>query len=156
MAENVDMGDVLNHVFSSGEVFSASDEDLDRYLRHLASGFVPNEMVRHRELNRCQIINTIKTFRLIDNLDMKNDQLQKTNKILTYIVIILAVASILISLFSYWQAKDLARESDVQQERMMKAQELNQQKLFELQERQVKLLEQLHANNIQLKGDAQK
>lgn len=156
MTEKESMDDVLNHVFSSGKVFSASDEDLDRYLRHLASGYVPNEAVRHREMNRCQIINTIKTFRLIDNLDKKNDELQKTNKALTYIVIILAVASILISMFSYWQAQDLARESGAQQERWIKTQELSQQKLLELQESQVKLLEQQRAPNPRLKGDAQK
>lgn len=156
MSEKPSVEDELNHVFGNGKVFSASDEDLNRYLRYLASGHVRNEMVRHREMNRCQIINTIKTFRLIDKLDKKNDELQKTNKALTYIVIILAVASIVLSIFSYWQTQDLARESGLQQERWMKAQEMNQQKLVELQERQVKLLEQQRTPNTRLKGDAQK
>ena len=118
MTEKESMDDVLNQVFGNGKVFSASDEDLDRYLRHLASGYVRNEAVRHREMNRCQIINTIKTFRLIDKLDKKNDELQKTNKTLTYIVIILAVASIVISIFSYWQSRELALESGAQQDQL--------------------------------------
>lgn len=155
MAEEESMDDVLNDVFSSGKIFSASEEDLERYLRHLASGHVRNEAVRHREMNRCQIINTIKTFRLIDKLDKKNDELQKTNKTLTYVIIVLAVASILISIFSYWQARDLARESGAQQERWIKTQEFNQQKLLELQEQRLKLLEQPRAPNTRLNGDTQ-
>jgi hypothetical protein len=156
MIEKENMDDVLSHVFSSGKVFSASDEDLNRYLQHLASGYVPNEMVRHREMNRCQIINTIKTFRLIDGLDKKNEELQKTNKFLTYVVIILAVVSVALAVMSYWQARDLAKESGAQLDRWIDIQKSSQQKLLELQEKQVKLMEKLSAPNTRLKGDAQK
>lgn len=141
MTEQTCIDDELNTVFGSGKVFSATDEDLNRYLQHLASGYVRNEMVRHRETNRCQIINTIKTFRLIDKLEQKNDVLQKSNKFLTYLAIILGIGSFVMSIFAYWQAQDVAKESGDQLDRWMAIQKLNQEKLLELQGQQLKVLQ---------------
>lgn len=156
MTEGANVDDELNRVFGNGEIFSASDEDLNRYLKHLASSYVPNEGVRHREMNRCQIINTIKTFRLIDKIDKKSEAVQKTNKVLTVVTIVLAVISAAISIMSYHQTQLLAQESGAQMDKWIEIQKTSQQKLLELEEKQLKLTEKLIATNIRVKGDAQK
>ena len=92
------MNDELTRVFSDGSVFNASEDDLNKYLKHLCSGHVQNEMVRPREMNRCQVINTVKTFRFIDSVE-------RSNKRYTIIIIILTVATVLLSFLSISQSK---------------------------------------------------
>ena len=96
----------LTEVFSDGSVFLASDNDLDRYLKHLCSESVPNEMVRHRAMNRCQVINTIKNFRFIKSIE-------KTNKIFTLIVIALTIVNAYIGYLSISQSKDAQRQIEM-------------------------------------------
>ena len=93
----------LTKAFSDGSVFLASDNDLDRYLKHLCSESVPNETVRHRAMNRCQVINTIKNFRFIKSIE-------KTNKLFTLIVIILTIVNAYIGYLSVGQSKDATRQ----------------------------------------------
>lgn len=97
--------DELNRVFSDGSVFDADDADLKRFLRHLSSGHVRNDMVRHREIIRGLTINTIKTFRFLDAADRKN-------KIYTNIIIVLSVIAILVSSFSIWQSISSSRQME--------------------------------------------
>ena len=123
MDKRIQTSDELTKVFEDGSVFNASEDDLNRYLKHLCSGHVPNEMVRHRETNRCQVINTIKTFRFINSVE-------KTNKIFTVIIIILTIITVLLSFYSFRQSS----KSQDQIERIISSQEkrLNeQQKQFE-------------------------
>jgi hypothetical protein len=93
MSEETNQSDELTRVFADGSVFQSSDKDLDRYLAHLCSDYVPNENVRHRAINRCQVVNTIKTFRFINSL-------KKTNKIFTAIIVILTIATVALSYYS--------------------------------------------------------
>ncbi|MCU7830881.1 MAG: hypothetical protein KZQ85_17620 [Candidatus Thiodiazotropha sp. (ex Myrtea sp. 'scaly one' KF741663)] len=110
--ETAKLNDELTKVFNDGSVFNASDDDLNKYLKHLCSGFVPNEMVRHREMNRCQVINTVKTFRFINSVE-------RSNKIFTVIIIILTIATVYLTYQSITQAKD----SSKQMERLVQSQE---------------------------------
>ncbi len=94
MSDEANVEDELNKVFSNGQIFNANDVDLKRYLQYLCSGHVQNEMVRHRETNRCVVINTIKTFRLIDQVERSNQRLTVVNIILTVCTVALATYSI--------------------------------------------------------------
>lgn len=137
----------LNDAFSSGKIFSATDEELNTYLQHLASDFTWNEMVRNREMNRCQIINTIKTFRLIDKLGKKNEELQRSNKGLTRIALVIGVGSLVLSGFTYWQAQNVAKDSGEQLDRWMAIQKSHQEKLLHLEEQQLKVLQTTNSPN---------
>ena len=79
--------DDVDRAFQTGEVYNAPDETLMEYLRVLCTGHVPNEMVRHRETNRCITINTLVNVRLTKKVD-------QANTILTIIGIVLAVVSV--------------------------------------------------------------
>ena len=79
--------DDVDRAFQTGEVYNAPDETLMEYLRVLCTGHVPNEMVRHRETNRCITINTLVNVRLTKKID-------QANTILTIIGIVLAVVSV--------------------------------------------------------------
>jgi hypothetical protein len=127
------MNDELTRVFNDGSVFNASDDDLNKYLKHLCSGHVPNEMVRHREMNRCQVINTVKTFRFINSVE-------RSNKIFTVIIIILTVVTVILSYVSISQSKD----SSAQIERLITSQENTNQTIVD------KLTSQIERQNIQI------
>lgn len=70
--EHLRRNDELSAAFDSGSVFDASQEKLREYLITLSTGHVENEMVRHREMIRALVINTIKMQRLIDRIDRSN------------------------------------------------------------------------------------
>ncbi len=126
------IGDELNRVFETGSVFEASDEKLNKYLRYLTSEPILNTAVQYRANNRCQIISTIKTFRLVDQLQKKNDQVQRLNKYLTIIIIILTIMTILMSGFSFWQAQKSANEMN----KWLQQQEAQFEKLINLEQDQ--------------------
>lgn len=106
------IGDDLNQVFADGSVFDATDEDLGLYLQHLCSGHIPNEMVRHREMNRCQVISTVKIFRFIDSV-------VKSNRVLSIVVVLLSLLALLVSGYSIWQS----HTTSLQFERLIEVQE---------------------------------
>ena len=156
MADNENTDDKLNEVFKNGEIFNASNDDLNQYLQHLSSNHVPNEAVRHREMNRCQVINTIKTFRLIDNLQQQNQIVEKENKHLTKLNIVLASTAIIVSLFSYWQSQYVAKSSSEQINKLINSQESKFDELMKLEKERNILLKSLKAPNKALNSDAAK
>ncbi len=81
----------LNNFFESKEVFLASDEKLIEALKQLSTGHVPNNMVRHREVIRALVINTILNKRHLERLDSQNRKL-------TYVVVVLMVIDIVLFL----------------------------------------------------------
>lgn len=83
--------DDVDKVFGSGKVYNAPDQLLLEYLRVLCTGSVANEMVRHRETNRCVTINTLMNMRLINKID-------RTNTILIVFSIILAITGVVTSI----------------------------------------------------------
>ena len=147
MAGNENTEDELNSVFRNGQIFNVSDDDLNKYLQYLSSGHVPNEAVRHREMNRCQVINTIKTFRLIDNLQKQNQIVEKENKVLTKLNIMLAATAIIVSFFSYWQSQNIAKSSAEQINMLIKVQESKFEELMNLETERNSLLRDLKAPN---------
>lgn len=102
--ESAEISSKLTKVFRDDSVFDASDEELNGYLRYLCSEGIPNESVRHRATNRCQVINTIKTFRLIDGLEKKNG-------IFTIIIIILSFFTLVLSGFSIYSTYKSSHET---------------------------------------------
>ena len=108
----------LDEAFEKGQIFDAIDADLNRYLQHLCSGSVVNEAVRHREMNRCLVINTIKNFRFLDRIE-------KTNQRFTIVIVILTILTVMLSVYSLYQSQQTAKEF---------------QSLIDLQEQQVRLL----------------
>ena len=85
-------GDVDN-AFRTGEVYDAPNDVLIEYLRVLNTGSIPNEMVRHRETNRCITINTLINLRFIKSVE-------RSNTIYTWIVIVLAAMSLMLGALS--------------------------------------------------------
>ncbi len=134
-SETAKLSDELTKVFNDGSVFSASDKDLNKYLKHLCSGHVPNEMVRHREMNRCQVINTVKTFRFINSVE-------RSNKIFTAIIIILTIATVYLTYQSVTQSK----ESSQQIERLIHSQEQKEEAVVN------KLIEHVKIQNATIKS----
>ena len=108
----------LDEAFAKGEIFNATNEDLDHYLQHLCSGSVLNEAVRQREMNRCLVINTIKNFRFLDRIE-------KTNQRFTIVIVILTIVTVMLSVYSLYQSRQTTKEF---------------QSLIDLQEQQVRLL----------------
>ncbi len=153
MTEEVNIGDKLNQVFRNGDIFNSNDKELNDYLQHLSSGHVPNEAVRHREMNRCQVINTIKTFRVIDDLQRKNDIVEKENKVLTKLNIMLAATAIIVSFFSYWQSQDISRNSTNQIDKLISVQESRFNKLINLEKERNNLLKIKKTPNKAIKKD---
>lgn len=143
------MNDELTRVFRDGSVFNASEESLNKYLKHLCSGHVPNEMVRHREMNRCQVINTVKTFRFIDSVE-------KSNKIFTVIIIILTVITVFLSYQSISQSKD----SSDQIERLVSSQEQKNKVMIDKLTTQVEIqnsvIKELANQNLNIANEARK
>jgi len=83
-----------DQLFEDGDVFGASDAELDNALKELSTGYVPNDMVRHREIIRGITINTIKSQRHIDRIEARNQKL-------TYIIIVLTSVSIILSILVF-------------------------------------------------------
>jgi hypothetical protein len=73
----------MHAAFESSEIFSATEETLQKYLASLCTERVPNEEVRHREIIKALTINHIQMQRHIDKLN-------KRNTILTYFVLFLS------------------------------------------------------------------
>ncbi|MES9946696.1 MAG: hypothetical protein ABW080_17220 [Candidatus Thiodiazotropha sp.] len=136
------VGDELTRVFRDGSVFKADDADLNKYLNHLCSGHVPNEGVRHREMNRCQVINTIKTFRFIDSVE-------KSNKIFTIIIIVLTLLTIGLSYYSVTQSQD----SSLKIERLVVAQEHKEKEIINMLTNQVNKQTEVINNLTQLNSN---
>lgn len=153
MTEEVNIEDKLNQVFRNGDIFNSSDKELNDYLQYLSSGYVPNEAVRHREMNRCQVINTIKTFRVIDDLQRKNDIVEKENKVLTKLNIMLAATAIIVSFFSYWQTRDISRNSTNQIDKLITVQENRFNELINLEKERNNLLKIKKTPNKAIKKD---
>ena len=126
MPNDPNVGDELSSVFRDGSVFKANDTDLNKYLNHLCSGHVPNEGVRHREMNRCQVINTIKIFRFIDSVE-------RSNKIFTVIIIVLTLLTIGLSYYSITQSQD----SSSKMERLVVTQEHKEKEIINMLTNQI-------------------
>ena len=134
MPEESLIEDELNKVFSNGQILNASDVDLKRFLQYLCSGYIRNEAVRHRETNRCVVINTIKTFRLID-------QVEKTNKRLTVTNLILTVCTVALAAYSIYQSTDSTRQIE---------------RLIQIQQKGLEVLQSKPTPNPSLQKDAPK
>ena len=142
MPNDTNVGDELTKVFREGTVFKSSDADLNKYLNHLCSGHVPNEAVRHREMNRCQVINTVKTFRFINSVE-------KSNKIFTVIIIILTLFTIGLSYYSITQSQG----SSSRMERLVVAQEHKEKEIINILTNQVNKQTEVITNLTQLNSN---
>ena len=78
--------------FVNGSVYHDNDAKLKGYIRGLAGCPVPNEKVRHLAIVRCLAINHIQMERAIRGLN-------KRNNLLTFVVIALAITTILVNIF---------------------------------------------------------
>jgi hypothetical protein len=87
--------DRLDAAFTTGSVFDAGEPELLDYLRTLATGHIPNDAVRHREIIRGLTINNIQVRRLIDRLDRQNRRV-------TVVFIVLAVLSLVSAVIQIW------------------------------------------------------
>ncbi len=142
MPNDTNAGDELTKVFREGTIFKASDADLNKYLNHLCSGHVRNEGVRHREMNRCQVINTVKTFRFIDSVE-------KSNKIFTVIIIILTLFTIGLSYYSIVRSQG----SSLRMERLVVAQEHKEKEIISLLTNQVNKQTEIISNLTRLNSN---
>ena len=128
--ESIRIHDELNAKFSDGSVFEASEEDLKRYLKGLCTTAVVNERIRHQEINRCQVIGTIRMFRFLDALEQNNRQfvgaIERSNRKLTGLVVFLTLLAVLMAGWSSWLSYNSARDT---------------QRLVDIQERQLEILE---------------
>ncbi len=84
----IKLQDEISAVFRDASILTVDEETLQKYLMSLASEYVPNEGVQHREIIRALTINHIQMQRHIDNLNKKNTTLQ-------ILVIVLAIASLI-------------------------------------------------------------
>jgi hypothetical protein len=110
--ERIETSDELTKVFQDGSIFGATDNDLRRYLKYLCSGHIPNEMVRHREMNRCLVISTLQTRRFIEKVDGRNRLYTIVNLVLAAAAVSLAVISIVKSNSSTEQVDRLISAQD--------------------------------------------
>ncbi|MEK7553118.1 MAG: hypothetical protein AAB504_00280 [Patescibacteria group bacterium] len=76
-----------NDLFRSGEVFNASDKELENIIKEISSRAVPNPLVRHREIIRALVVNNIQSQRFIKSIENRNF-------VLTVIIIVLTLFSI--------------------------------------------------------------
>ncbi len=85
-------------------------------------------------MNRCQVINTIKTFRFINSVE-------RTNKLFTVIIIILTVITALLSYYSFVQSSksqnQIERIITIQEDRVVQQREYFET-LFQKQEKTYK------------------
>lgn len=88
----------MDEAFTHGNVGEASPEQLEKWLKTLCTGRVPNEQVRHREIIRGITINHIQMSRMIRNLDESNRRTQIVVVVLALAAVIVGVIQILIGI----------------------------------------------------------
>ena len=76
MAEET-LADRMDRAFRESTIFVASDEELKAYLVELGTSAIPNQDTRHRAVNRCQVISTVRTFRFMEAIERDNAFLSK-------------------------------------------------------------------------------
>ncbi|USN87579.1 MAG: hypothetical protein H6779_04190 [Candidatus Nomurabacteria bacterium] len=86
-----------DHLFNSGDIFTAKNDELMDALRELGIGHVPNDIVRHRQIIRALTIDSIINRRHVEALEKKNTQLAAFNIILSIAVILLTAWGLFIS-----------------------------------------------------------
>lgn len=74
-------------LFDSGEIFNATDKELEGVIRDMASKVVPNPIAREREMIRAIVLTNIQNQRFINSIENRNF-------VLTIVVIFLTVISI--------------------------------------------------------------
>ena|SRR3990167_810407 len=74
-------------LFDSGEIFKATDKELEGVIKEMASKAVPNPIARDREMIRAIVVTNIQNQRFIKSIENRNF-------ILTLIVIALTVVGI--------------------------------------------------------------
>ena len=74
-------------LFDSGEIFDATDKELEGVIKEMASKAVPNPIARDREMIRAIVVTNIQNQRFIKSIENRNF-------VLTHIVILLTVAGI--------------------------------------------------------------
>ncbi|MDO8460335.1 MAG: hypothetical protein Q7S74_04455 [Nanoarchaeota archaeon] len=74
-------------LFESGEIFSATDKELESVIKEMASKAVPNPIARDREMIKAMVVTNIQNQRFIKSIENRNF-------VLTLIVIALAVIGI--------------------------------------------------------------
>ncbi len=121
--------DEVSRAFRKGTIFEASDEDLNRYLKWLASHPVQNDLIRHAQVIKAQTINTIKTDRYIRKAS-------RTNTFHTWVIITLSVFAISFTFSAGWttaESYNLMKEQGEDSTALTK-------KLIKLQQEEIQLL----------------
>lgn len=112
----------LNRFFDSDKVFDASEKKLNQVLKQLCSENIPNEIARHKAINRCTLVNTVKNFRFMDRI-------ATSNKRLTGIVIFLMIVTILSSGVLIWLSIKSSRQFN---------------KLVDIEKQQLEIVKSIH------------
>jgi len=86
----------IDRAFREDTVSSASDEQLQRWLRNICNGAIPNETIRHREIVRGLTINNIQMARAIDNLKVTMRKLNSGNERTQKFVLVLTVVAVIV------------------------------------------------------------
>lgn len=96
----------VDSAFERGTVWQAPDAQLEEYMQTLATGHVPNEMVRHREIIRSMTINYIQMSRLIKRIDEEHkhaakasDRLSRLVMVLTIVATVAGIAQVVLAIF---------------------------------------------------------
>ena len=96
-----------SRAFASGAIFTASDDDLVRYLRGICTGAIPNDYVRHAEIVRGITINHIQMGRVIRELETTmrhlsaaSDKTQTRITILTVVAVIVGIVQAVAAIIS--------------------------------------------------------
>lgn len=88
----------MDEAFTHGIVGEAAPEQLEKWLKTLCTGRVPNEQVRHREIIRGITINHIQMSRMIRRLDESNRNTQLLVVVLTIAAVVVGVAQVIVGL----------------------------------------------------------
>src|SRR2546423_5585194 len=108
MAEEADkIRGETTRAFARGTIFTASDEDLARYLRGICTGAIPNDYIRHAEIVRGITINHIQMSRVIlelettmRHLSAANDKTQSRITTLTIVAVIVGIVQAVAAVIS--------------------------------------------------------
>ena len=84
----------VDAAFVNWTIGGVTDEKLAEYLQTLSTGAIENSRIHHREIIRGMTINHIQTSRMTRKLDARN-------RILTIMIIILAIITILVELAAH-------------------------------------------------------
>ena len=87
--------DDLNAAFDSGKIFTATDEDFERYLSALGSLEIKSDEVRSKAIVRALVINHLQMRRLIGILEQKNKVTQRWFMVLAIGSLIVGVLAVL-------------------------------------------------------------